>query len=148
MNYVVAAQPIKPRTEGSPIFKLGLARLAGGGFQPSLVVQWDPVAGTSTLRHDEGGGGLVSMSADHSKILIGAKGYRNFTIPRKTLSPRADRRIRTAMNPAGTQFLSSEGLADPVLQLANANLGTVDLPLCCGLAPFGGVYSPDGGISM
>jgi hypothetical protein len=41
------------------------------------VVEWDPVAGTSTVRTDSGGGGVVSTSADHTKLLVaGGSGER------------------------------------------------------------------------
>jgi hypothetical protein len=147
MNYVVAAQAYQAANGKVLLFSnWGWLDLLGGGFQPSLVVQWDPVAGTSTLRHDEGGGGLVSMSADHSKILIGGQGIPQlYDSAQDTFTAVPTVGYEPAMNPAGTQFAFIGG--SPLIQFFNSQMqivGTVDLPLCCGLAPFGGVYSPDG----
>jgi len=121
----------------------------GGGFAGSALVEWDPVARTSVLRADSGGGGVVSMSADHSKILIagGSLSLYDSSTDGITLGP-SDTALQFAtMNSAGTQLAVVGG--SPLVRFYNASftqVGSNPFPSCC--LPGGGLpigaYSSDG----
>ena len=124
-----------------------------GNFQSASVVEWDPVAGISKARPDSQGGGLVSMSADHSKILIGGQGaptvYDSSTDTFSEVPGFEGGVYEPAMNPAGTQFALVNG--SPLIQFLDAQMnviGSTDLTICCGFRASGGVYSLDGSSSI
>ncbi|OLB27170.1 MAG: hypothetical protein DMG42_12100 [Acidobacteria bacterium] len=121
-----------------------------GTFNQSVgLVEWDPVAGASTMRSDSGGGGLVSTSADHSKLLVAGGGtatlYDSAT-DQFTPVPGVQFEFAT-LNPTGLQFVVAGGT--PLLRFFNLQMqqvGAVDVPDCCApnTLPVSGVYSLDG----
>lgn len=119
-----------------------------GNFESSSAVEWDPATGTATLRPEAGGGGLIAMSADHSKILIAGQGQPTLydsTTDTFTAVPGVQGVYEPAMNPSGTQFALLDGT--PLIQFFNAQMqvvGSLDLAICCGFRPSGAVYSSDG----
>lgn len=149
LNHVIAAQAYEASNGKVLLFSAwGLEDLSGN-FQSASAVEWDPVAGTSTPRPDSQGGGLVSMSADHSKILIGGQGPPTvYDAATDTFNPVPGFQggvYEPAMNPAGTQFALIDGT--PLIQFFNAQMnviGSVDLSICCGFRAAEAVYSPDG----
>jgi hypothetical protein len=121
----------------------------GGEFQESALVEWDPVAETSALRADSGGGGVVSMSADHSKILIagGSLSLYDSSTDAITLGPPDTALQFAAMNSAGTQLAVVGG--SPLVRFYDASftqVGSNPFPSCClpGGGPPIGAYSSDG----
>jgi hypothetical protein len=121
-----------------------------GTFTQSVgVVEWDPVAGTSTVRTDSGGGGVVSTTLDHSKLLVAGGGtaalYDSAT-DQFTAVPGVQFQFAT-LNPTGSQFVAVGGT--PSLRFFNLlmqQVGSLNLPDCCAAnsAPMSAVYSPDG----
>src|SRR5207249_1881855 len=117
-----------------------------GTFNQSVgLVEWDPVAGASTMRSDSGGGGLVSTSADHSKLLVAGGGtatlYDSAT-DQFTPVPGVQFEFAT-LNPTGLQFVVAGGT--PLLRFFNLQMqqvGAVDVPDCCApnTLPVSGVY--------
>jgi len=116
---------------------------------PYTTVEWDPVAGTTSLRHDSGGGGQVSLSADHSKIVFGGAGYTELydaATDTFTALPLQGINYFAAINPAGTQIAvlgGSSGLQffDTHFNLLGSN--SLNSPPE-GISGLFGAYSSDG----
>jgi hypothetical protein len=121
-----------------------------GAFQSSTLVEWDPVAGTSTLHTEPGIGGVVSVSSDHSKILIaggGSLSVYDSNTDAITQGPSDASLQFAAMNSAGTQLAVVGGL--PLVRFYDssfAEVGSTAISSCCFAG--GGVpiatYSSDG----
>ena len=150
-NYVGSAQAYEAANGKVLIFAYwGYGDLYGNFLSaPDPVVEWDPIAGTSTPRPESMGGGLVSVSADHSKILIGGNGppvlYDSGTDTFNLVPGFQGGVYEPAMNPGGTQFALLGGT--PLIHFFNAQMnviGTLDLTVCCGFRASGAVYSSDG----
>ena len=75
LTYVTATQAYQAANGKVLLFSnWGLMDLIGN-FQSSTIVKWDPATNSSTVVAPlDTGGGLVSMSADHQKILIAGQG--------------------------------------------------------------------------
>jgi hypothetical protein len=134
--------------------KWGLADLYGN-VQSSNTYEWDPTSNSSELEPNAGGGGLVSMSADHQKMLIAGRGaptlYDSATDSFKTvpgLSGASGVFFKPAMSPSGSQFVLLGG--SPLITFFNAQMqviGGLNLPIPRSSSPVGlrgAVYSPDG----
>jgi hypothetical protein len=126
---------------------LDLSSAGNFDLNSSTIVEWDPIAQTSSIRMC--GGGVVSVSADHSKILIGGNGsptvYDSATDTFTPVPGFESEVFEPAMNPTGTQFALLDG--SPVITFFNSQLapvGSVNLTICCGYRPKGAVYSSDG----
>ena len=147
-NYVPAGQAFEAANGKILVFSNWGYQDLFGNFQSATVVEWDPVAGTSTPRPDAGGGGLVSLSADHTKILLGGQGLPSIydsATDSFTQVPGSSGVYEPAMNPSGSQFALLDG--SPLIQFFNIQMqlvGSIDLAICCGFRPSGAVYSPDG----
>lgn len=148
LNHVIAAEAYQTSNGKLLLFSNWGFMDLSGNFQSAALVEWDPTAGTSTLRTDSGGGGLVSMSADHSKVLIAGQGtptVYDAATDTFTPVPGVSGVFEPAMNPAGTQFALLDGT--PLIQFFNAQMnvvGSLNLNICCGFRPAEAVYSPDG----
>lgn len=126
----------------------------GGDPQPSTVTEWDPVAGTSEFIPNSGGGGIVSMSADHSKMVISGSDpflYNAASDSFTEIPGFAGLYPVAAINPAGTQIAIMGGApaATPLqfFDLSGNLLGSTNLTTCCNWSegtPGSAVYSPDG----
>jgi hypothetical protein len=121
----------------------------GTFFQSVGLVEWNPVAGTSTVRTDSGGGGVVSTTVDHSKLLVAGGGtaalYDSAT-DQFTAVPGVQFQF-AILNPTGSQFVAVGGT--PFLRFFNLQMqqaASVDIPDCCAASsdPSFAVYSPDG----
>jgi DNA-binding beta-propeller fold protein YncE len=142
-NYVRAAQAFQA-ANGKVLLVTDWGYLdLHGNLKPSSLVEWDPVAGTSAPKL-ENSGGLVAVSANHSKILIGGEGpariYDSAT-DSFALIPGYSVRSLPAINSTGNQFALVGG--SPSVTFFDGQIrqvGSVDV--CCG--PVGAVYSPDG----
>lgn len=148
MTYVPAAQAYEAANGKILLFSNWGYKDLYGNFKPAAVVEWDPATGTSTPRPDSGGGGLVSISADHSKMLIAGQGQATLydsATDSFTPIPNFAGVYQPAINPSGTQFALVDG--SPLIQFFNAQMqpvGSLDLSICCGFRPSGAVYSSDG----
>lgn len=120
-----------------------------GTFIQSTAFEWDPVAGTTTVRPDSGGGGLVSTTLDHSKLLVAGEGAATLydsASDQFTTVPGIQFQFAT-LNPAGSQFVVIGGT--PFLRFFNLQMqqvGSVEIADCCApnTDPSFAVYSPDG----
>jgi hypothetical protein len=145
---VIAAQAFQAANGKVLLFSnWGLGDLFGN-FQSASAVEWDPAAGTSVPRPDSQGGGLVSMSADHTKMLIGGQGppvIYNSSTDAFTPVPGIQGVYEPAMNPSGTQFALVDGT--PLIQFFDGQMnliGSTNLTVCCGFRAGGATYSSDG----
>jgi hypothetical protein len=148
-GFVSATQAFQVSNGKVLLFSLPGCCDVGTFIQSVGVVEWDPVAGTSTARTDSGGGGVVSTTLDHSKLLVAGGGtaalYDSAT-DQFTTVPGVQFQFAT-LNPTGSQFVAVGGT--PFLRFFNLQMqqvGSVDFPDCCAAnsdPPFA-VYSPDG----
>jgi hypothetical protein len=147
-TYVSAAQAYQAANGKVLLFSnWGLEDLSGN-FKSATVVKWDTVSNTSTLVPNAGGGGLVSISADHQKILIAGQGvatlYDSASDSFQTI-PGVSGVFEPAMSPSGSQFALIDG--SPLITFFNAQMqaiGSLNLSVSNGLRPTGAVYSADG----
>jgi IPT/TIG domain-containing protein len=148
-GYVTATQAFEAANGKIFLFSLAGCCDVGTFNQSVTAVEWDPVAGTSAVRSDSGGGGVVSASLDHSKILVAGGGqvalYDSAT-DQFTAVPGVQFQDAT-INPMGSQFAVLGGT--PFVKFFNLQMqevGSTNLGSCCAagtLPPFA-VYSPDG----
>jgi hypothetical protein len=153
-GYVVAAQAFQAANGKVLLFSGPGCCDVGTFFQTIGIVVWDPVAGTSTVRTVSGGGGVggvVSASADHSKILVAGGGpamlYDSATDQFNSV-PGVQFQFAT-LSPTGSQFVAISGNPASSLRFFNLQMqqvGSLDLPDCCAAnsIPSYAVYSPDG----
>ena len=149
-GYVTAAQAFQAASGKVLLFSSSGCCSVGTFNQSVGVVEWDPVAGTSTVRTDSGGGGIVSTTSDHSKILVSGGGQATiydsstdqFTLVPGILFEDA------IISPTGSQFAVVGGSPFGVqfFNLQMQQLGSTVLPLCCAIQinPSFAVYSLDG----
>jgi IPT/TIG domain-containing protein len=148
-GFVSATQAFQVANGKLLLFSLPGCCDLGTFIQSVSVAEWDPVAGTSTARTDSGGGGVVSTTLDHSKLLVAGGGtatlYDSAT-DQFTAVPGVQFQFAT-LNPTGSQFVAIGGT--PLLRFFNLQMqqvGSLNLPDCCAAnsAPLFAVYSLDG----
>lgn len=148
-GFVSATQAFQVANGRVLLFSLPGCCDLGTFIQSVGVVEWDPVAGTSTVRTDSGGGGVVSTTLDHSKLLVAGGGtatlYDSAT-DQFTTVPGVQFQFAT-LSPTGSQFVAVGGT--PFLRFFNLQMqqvGSVNFPDCCATnsSPPLAVYSPDG----
>jgi len=149
-GYVTAAQAFQAASGKVLLFSNSGCCSVGTFNQSVAAVEWDPVAGTSTVRPDSGGGGVVSATSDHSKILVAGGGqvtlYDSATdqftlvagiqIEDATINPMGSRFAVLGASPFGAQFFNFQ----------MQQVGSTPLPSCCApqTNPAFAVYSSDG----
>jgi hypothetical protein len=148
MTYVPPAQAYQAANGKVLLFSnWGYMNLYGDEFQGASTVEWDPVAETSVLRTDSGGGGVVSTSTDHTKILVagGSLTLYDSNTDTFTVAP-SDTALQFAtINPSGTQFAVIGGT--PLVRFFNTamqEVGSTAIASCCAPGPQIGAYSSDG----
>lgn len=103
---------------------------------PASVAEWDPSSGTTKIRADAGSGDAVSISADHTKILMAGEGtaaiYDSGTDHFTAIS--AVQNEFATINPTGSQFAVLGG--NPLVTFYNLQLqqtGSVGVSDCCAI---------------
>jgi hypothetical protein len=148
-NYVAPVQAFQAANGKVMLFSSPACCDVGTFIQTVALVEWDPVAGTSMTGQDSSGGALVSITSDHSKLLVAGGGpavlYDSAT-DQFTAVPGVQYQFAT-LNPTGTQIVAAGGT--PFLRFFNLQMqqvSSVSLPDCCGSGtpPISAVYSPDG----
>jgi hypothetical protein len=149
-GYVTAAQAFQSASGKVLLFSSSGCCSSGTWIQSVGVVEWDPVAGTSTIRADSGGGGVVSTTSDHSKILIAGGGQVSlYNSSTDQFTPVPGILFQDAtINPSGSQFavLGGSPFGVTFFNLQMQQVGSTALPSCCApqTNPSYAVYSPDG----
>jgi hypothetical protein len=150
-GYVTAAQAFQAASGKVLLFSLSGCCSLGTFNQSVGVVEWDPVAGTSTVRStDSGGGGVVSATSDHSKFLVAGGGQVSlYDSSTDQFTPVPGIQFQDAtINPMGSQFavLGGSPFGVKFFNLQMQQVGSTGLPSCCALQtnPSVAVYSPDG----
>jgi hypothetical protein len=149
-GYVTAAQALQAASGKVLLFSLSGCCSLGTFNQSVGVVEWDPVAGTSTVRADSGGGGVVSTTSDHSKFLVAGGGQVTlYDSSTDQFTPVPGIQFQDAtINPMGSQFavLGGSPFGVKFFNLQMQQVGSTGLPSCCGpqTNPPVAVYSPDG----
>ncbi len=147
MTYVPPAQAYQAANGNVLLFSnWGYMNLYSDEFQGASAVEWNPVAGTSELRNDSGGGGVISTSTDHTKILVAGGNLTLYDSTSDTfVAAPSDTALQFAtINPAGSQFAVVGGT--PLVRFFNPSMqeiGSINIPSCCGPGPQIGVYSSD-----
>lgn len=125
-------------------------RFGNGNFNTVDAIEWDPIAATSVLRTtDSGGGGVISATSDHSKLLFAGGGQVTvYDSTTDQFTPVPGIGFQDAViNPMGSQIAVVGGT--PFVRFFNLQMqqvGSTDVPTCCGFqfTPPMGVYSADG----
>jgi DNA-binding beta-propeller fold protein YncE len=147
-TYVSAAQAYQAANGKVLLFSNWGLKDLYGNFQSATLVEWDPSSNTSTVVSNAGGGGLVSVSADHQKILIAGQGaatlYDSVSDSFQQI-PGAPAVSEPAMSPTGSQFALIGG--SPLITFFNTQMqvmGSLNISVPNGFRPTGAVYSSDG----
>lgn len=116
-----------------------------GNFEAANPVEWDPVAGTSVTRPDSQGGGVVSISADHTKMLVAGAGLASYDMATDTFTTLPAQGGESAtLSPTGTQFAVFKNATLNFYNPQMRQIGSTTLTGCCYVGAQTAVYSPDG----
>ncbi|MGA2814127.1 MAG: hypothetical protein ABSG16_22225, partial [Candidatus Acidiferrum sp.] len=149
-GYVAATQAFQAASGKVLLFTNPGCCSLGTFVQSVGAVEWDPVAGTSTARADSGGGGVVSATSDHSKILVAGGGQVTlYDSSTDQFTPVPGIQFQDAtINPMGSQFavLGGSPFGVEFFNLQMQQVGNTALPSCCApqTNPSVAVYSSDG----
>ena len=112
----------------------GMSAVSPEYTPPASVAEWNPSGGTTKIRPDAGSGDVVSISADHSKILMAGSGTAaiyDSGIDHFATIPGVQNEFAT-MNSSGSQFAVLGGT--PLVTFYNSQIqqtGSVSVSDCC-----------------